>query len=96
MVPFVKAIATKAGEDCYRALRSLIRRHEEPCADKSRVELTDPDNGAVMRFDKPLPDEAIVQLVNMKPRQVSNKVITWDSSQAKWTITRKPPADLTG
>lgn len=90
VVPFVKAIATKAGEDCYQALRNLVRRRDERSADEILVVLTDPDTGTVMIFVPPLPDEAILQLACLKPRQIAGKVIAWEGSPAKWSIRRKP------
>jgi hypothetical protein len=89
VVPFVKAIATKAGEDCYQALRNLIRHPEQQSANQEQVRLTDPDTGTVLVYAPPMPDEAVMKLAALKPRKVANRILTWDSPRAEWKIRRK-------
>lgn len=89
LVPFIKALATKTGEDSYQALRNVIRRQECRLAADKPVRFSDPATGTILVYVPPLPDEAIVKLAAMKPRKIANRVITWDESQMRWEINRR-------
>lgn len=83
VVPFVKSIATKAGEDCYQALRKLLPRHGEPAVP---VSVADPDTGTKIVYTPPLPDDAIRLLAALKPKKISGTVVTWNPSTRTWDV----------
>lgn len=87
LVPFVQAIATKAGEDVYRAARRLLPRLL-PCREERphvrTIEVVDPDTRTRLRLDVDLPREAVERLaeVDASTVQASDRLIYWDRSVA--------------
>ena len=82
-VPFIKSIATKAGEDCYQALLKLLPRHGKPAVE---VCVTDPETGTRIVYTRPLSEEAIRLLAALKPADISGAVVTWNTATRAWDI----------
>lgn len=87
LVPFVQAFATKAGEDCYNALRTAIGRYSRL---HRRTRILDAEYGTELVFVPPLPDEAIKQLAMMRPKHLVNRIVEWDADGGVWKISSKP------
>jgi hypothetical protein len=86
LLPFVKAFATRAGEDCYEKLWNLIRCNTRA----KRTSLLDPEVNTELIFDPPLPDEAIRKLARIKPARLKGRIAEWNKETGNWEISRKP------
>ena len=89
LVPFIKAFAARAGEDCYEKLRNLIRCNTRA----KRTSLLDPETRTELVFDPPLPDDAIRKLARIKPARLKGRIAEWNKETGDWEISRKPPAE---
>lgn len=91
LVPFVQAIASKAGEDVYRAVRRLLPRllpsGKKPPHVRT-IEVVDPDTRTRLRLDVDLPREAVERLaeVDATAVQASDRLIYWDRQRRRWTV----------
>lgn len=90
LVPFVQAIASKAGEDVYRAVRQLLPRllpsREKP-PHVQTIEVVDPETRTRLRLDVDLPREAVERLaeVDASTVQASDRLIYSDRQRRIWT-----------
>lgn len=91
LVPFVQAIAAKAGEDVYRAVRRLLprllpSREERPHV--QTIEVVDPDTRTRLRLDVDLPADAVERLAEVDEHavQASDRLIYWDRERRRWTV----------
>lgn len=91
LLPFVQAIATKAGEDVYTAVRRVLPRllpHRKERPQVRTIEIVDPDTHTRLRLDVDLPAEAVERLSDVDPSAVrtNDRLIYWDREQRRWTV----------
>lgn len=91
-LPFMQAFASKAGEDAYQALKSLIKRFKPS---REPVRLYDSSTNTRLVFVSPLPDDAIKQLAAITPACLRGKVATWDADAGAWQISAYVPPRYT-
>lgn len=85
MLPFMQAIASKAGEDAYQ-VKNLIKRGNSRSSPEP-VSLYDSSTDSELVFVPPLPDEAIKQLAGITPARLRSRVATWDADAGTWQIS---------
>jgi hypothetical protein len=90
VLPFMQAFASKAGEDAYRAVKSLVKHLR---MSPELVSLYDPSTHTKLVFVSPLSDEAIKQLAGITPARLESRVATWDADAGTWRISvlKAPP-----
>jgi hypothetical protein len=95
VVPFFQAIAGKAADDAYAALRAVLRKkpgeEKPPEDDDDRLSFFDPEHDVRIVAPDPVPREAIRQLSLMRPADVKGHVLIWDKEGQSWRRYRRRP-----
>jgi DivIVA domain-containing protein len=94
IVPFMRAFASKAGEDAYEGLKSLLGRlvrsrdKDQPTRDVARDSsiIRDEATGTTLVAPTPMPEDAVRELTNLDPALITGKTIVWMASARKWLI----------
>ncbi|MGW0507373.1 hypothetical protein [Micromonospora sp. NPDC003241] len=94
LLPFVQALATKAGEDVYQMIRDrLSRRARREVQDEIRAEgtvtLTAPGARVVLRLPERVTPEMALRLENLHlpPYRPGWLLLSWDATQRRWVTT---------
>ena len=95
VAPFVQAFMSKAGEDAYQAVRSLVRRGT---GSRKRVRLHVISTDTDLEFAQPLPDKAIEQLAGISPDLIKGRVVSWewnaDTGACMWHVRERKSEEL--
>ncbi len=104
LLPFVQALATKAGEDVYQLIRDrLSRRARRDVQDEIRTEgtvtLTAAAARVVLRLPEQVTSEMALRLENLPlpPYRPGWLLLSWDATQRRWITTALsgPPENAT-
>ncbi|MFI7024073.1 hypothetical protein ACIBMZ_15310 [Micromonospora sp. NPDC049900] len=94
LLPFVQALATKAGEDVYQMIRDrLSRRARRDVRDEIRAEgtvtLTAAAARVVLRLPERVTPEMALRLENLHlpPYRSGWLLLSWDATQRRWVST---------
>jgi hypothetical protein len=91
---FAMGAAKAAGEDTYKTFKTFIRKlltkpsgsTEHPKMRES-LELTDPESGASIKFEKDLPEKAYRDCFGLDLSKVGNERLSYDRSRDEWVLS---------
>ncbi len=91
LLPFLQAIATKAGEDVYGKIRDkLSRRDRKKTKDQlntsGTVTISDPDSQLILQFPSTMTESMTTRLENLRVPVVRDTwfLVSWNPAQAEW------------
>lgn len=104
LVPFLHAIATKAGEDVYGKIRSLLSGHlrtraSSELAKSGTVTLVDPDRRVVLTLPAHLGPEQAASLANILVSISADDdwyLVDWDGENCGWRVITSRRRPLQG
>ncbi|GLW06934.1 hypothetical protein Misp01_20640 [Microtetraspora sp. NBRC 13810] len=93
LLPFFQAIATKAGEDLYAKVRSLLsgadRERAQTALDTAgSVTLADRGTMTILRLPAELPPDAAaaLRLLVLPPPAEGWRIVYWDGARRMWVV----------
>jgi hypothetical protein len=93
LLPFIQAIATKAGEDVYKKISELLSQHQRTQASSElkksgTVTLVDAECRVVLRLPATLAADQIAKIAHiMVPRGGGWYLVDWNEEQQTWRVT---------
>ncbi|MGW0587628.1 hypothetical protein [Streptosporangium sp. NPDC002607] len=91
LLPFLQAVATKAGEDLYTRIRDLLsgesrERARTSIAEAGHVTLADQGSKTIVRLPADLPADAAAALraLRLPPAEPGWRVVYWDGAHRVW------------
>jgi DivIVA domain-containing protein len=95
IIPFMKAFASKAGEDAYSGLKELLgnksrrRKRSRKSAENISSDICiirDKSTGTTLVAPLPLTEEAIRELSMLDSSLILGKTLVWTASTGRWLI----------
>lgn len=96
LLPFIQAIATKAGEDVYKKISGLLSRNHQMQAvselkESGTITLVDSECRVVLRFPAILTSDQFLKIVHIiVPRGDEWYLVDWSDEQQTWHVTSLP------
>ena len=94
IIPFMRAFASRAGEDSYDQLKKLLGRFSKSKIDERLEQELDHDSsiirdvstGTTLVIPTPMPEDAFRALAMLDPNAITGKTVVWMTAGGKWLI----------
>lgn len=97
LLPFIQAVATKAGEDAYKLVRDKLSRRgrrsaETEIREAGTITLADEKTRVVLQLPQPLTSEMATRLdsVRLPVRRTGWLLVSWNPVVRQWVVEEIP------